>query len=52
MEYKDNKKIVLPEKLQINMLKFFLRTSIPRNTDNKELLSKIKRDRGLKNEKS
>ena len=32
----EEKKIILPEKLQIEMMKFFLRTSIPRIKKEKE----------------
>lgn len=31
----ENKKIVLPKELQIQMLKFFLKTSIPRKKNQK-----------------
>ena len=34
---KETEKIILPEKLQIKMLNFFLKTSIPRAKKTKEL---------------
>ncbi|MDR1628818.1 MAG: hypothetical protein LBS36_01185 [Oscillospiraceae bacterium] len=45
MKKDENKRIVLPEKLQINMMNFFLRTSIPRSAEKKNLLSNQKDDR-------
>ena len=38
----DNKKIVLPEELQKEMMKFFMRTSIPRKARQKREQEKIK----------
>ena len=35
----DNKKITLPKNLQIQMLKFFIKTSIPRSIKQKSPLS-------------
>lgn len=42
MEENKDKKIVLPKKLQVNMLEFFLKTSIPRNAEKNNLLSNKK----------
>jgi len=40
-----NEKIILTKEVQKEMLKFFLRTSIPRNKKNKKLLSEEETDR-------
>ncbi len=45
MEDGKNKKIVLPETLQISMLKFFLRTSIPRIAKQSNSCPSKKKDR-------
>ena len=45
----DNGKITLPKELQMRMLQFFLKTSIPRKKQEKErLLSEQKSDRSDK----
>ena len=38
-------KIILTKEIQAEMLKFFMRTSIPRNKKNKKILSENKKDR-------
>jgi len=49
MEGKQESKIVLPEKTQISMLEFFLKTSIPRkklqDKQTQNSLSETKKDR-------
>ena len=40
MDYEEEKEITLPKELQIEMLKFFLKTSIPRSKKINPLLSK------------
>ena len=40
-----NGKIILTKEIQKEMLKFFLKTSIPRNKKNEKLLSEEKADR-------
>ena len=37
--------VILTKEIQAEMLKFFMRTSIPRNKKNKKLLSEEKKDR-------
>lgn len=41
----DDKKIKIPEKMQIRMIEFFLKTSIPRSLKEKNPLSKKKLDK-------
>ena len=44
---KDKKKIVLPEELQRSILKFFLKTSIPRLARQEELNKSLSEKKGL-----
>jgi len=49
-EQKERKKIILPEDVQIEMMKFFLRTSIPKIKKEKEEQARLsnKNDRSEK----
>jgi len=38
-------KVILTKEIQLEMFKFFMRTSIPRNKKNKKLLSEKEKDR-------
>ena len=45
---KEEEKITLPKELQEEMIKFFLKTSIPKKKEKNNLLSGNKADRGDK----